>query len=94
MQLCGLGRRSRQGAIVGIEMSCYSFTTHLQVRPMGALPVLNRVVDTPAPVLSALHAFDDPQGIMIENFRVFLSARIEHGATLLIITEEVLLPLI
>lgn len=59
---------------------------------MRALPVLDYVIDSPAtassPVPSAVQAFVDPQGVMIANYRVFLSARIEHGATLLILADE------
>lgn len=54
---------------------------------MSALPVLDYVVDAP-PASRALEVFADPQGVSIDHFRVFLSARIYNGATLLIIAEE------
>lgn len=55
---------------------------------MGALPVLDYVVDAPMVSPSALAVFADPQGVTIEHYRVFLSARIRNGATLLIIAED------
>lgn len=55
---------------------------------MGALPVLDIVVDSASASAPALAFFADPEGVSIEHYRVFLSARISHGATLLIIAEE------
>lgn len=55
---------------------------------MGALPVLDIVVESVLALPPALALFADPEGISVEHYRVFLSARIAHGATLLIITDE------
>lgn len=55
---------------------------------MGALPVLDIVVDSTSGIAPALALFADPEGVTIEHYRVFLSARISHGATLLIVADE------
>lgn len=55
---------------------------------MGALPVLDIVVDSAPALPPALALFADPEGVSVEHYRVFLSARISHGATLLIVTDE------
>lgn len=55
---------------------------------MGALPVLDIVVESGSALPPALAFFADPQGVLVEPYRVFLSARISHGATLLIVTDE------
>ena len=55
---------------------------------MGGLPVLDIVVDSASALPPALALFADPEGVTVEHYRVFLSARIAHGATLLIVTDE------
>lgn len=55
---------------------------------MGALPVLEIVVDSASALTPALALFADPKGVSIDHYRVFLSARISHGATLLIVADE------
>lgn len=55
---------------------------------MGAFPVLDYVIDAPYDSPTAADHFAQPDGVAIDRFRVLLTAHIEYGATLLIISED------
>lgn len=56
---------------------------------MGAFPVLDYIIDAPYDSPAAAEYFAQPDGVLLDAFRVLLTAHIEYGATLLILPKDV-----